>query len=111
MGIDAHLRVPCVAVPDSGYLPRMTEPHVTLDPASLDPASRRLQEPLEQQLTSALQDAAAEVRAGYAGESVEEVMRHLVDRARQALHPDIAAAFQPDAQQLRRLAEEITVGR
>ena len=85
----------------------MSEPHVTLDPDSLGPVERKLREPLEEQLSSALQAAAHRVRKGYSGGSVEEVTGRLLEETRAGLHPDIAAAFQPDPAELRRLAEEI----
>lgn len=72
----------------------MSEPHVTLDPSGLDPVQQKLRGPLEDQLTSALQAAADRVRAGYAGEPVEDVCRRLLDETRSGLHPDIAAGFQ-----------------
>ncbi len=85
----------------------MSEPHVTLDPDSLGPVERKLREPLEEQLSSALRAAAHRVREGYSGGSVEEVTARLLEETRTGLHPDVAAAFQPDPAELRRLAEEI----
>ncbi|TMM37002.1 MAG: hypothetical protein E6F99_13320 [Actinobacteria bacterium] len=85
----------------------MSEPHVTLDPDSLGPVERKLREPLEEQLSSALRAAAHRVRKGYSGGSVEEVTARLLEETRTGLHPDVAAAFQPDPAELRRLAEEI----
>jgi hypothetical protein len=85
----------------------MSEPHVTLDPASLTPSELKLREPLEDQLSSALSDAAHRVQGDYAGEPVEVVQRRLLDEARAALHPDIAAGFEPDPNQLRRVAEAV----
>src|SRR5438046_7057828 len=52
---------------DSGYLRSMSEPHVTLDPDSLGPVGRKLREPLEEQLSSALQAAAHRVKEGTPG--------------------------------------------
>ncbi len=89
----------------------MAQPHVTLDPESLSPVEQKLQVALEDQLTSALGTATERVRSEYAGESVEEVCGLLLDGARQALHPDIAAGFRPDSTELRRVAEAIVAGR
>jgi hypothetical protein len=88
----------------------MAEPHVTLDPEHLNPVQRNLREPLEEQLSSALQAAAHRVRADYAGESVDEVCRRLLDGTRAGLHPDIAAGFHPDHDQLNAVAEAIVRG-
>jgi hypothetical protein len=85
----------------------MSEPHVTLDPAQLPAAAQRLRGPLEDQLSSALQHATEQVRAEYRGESVDEVAEKLLHQTRDALHPDIAEAFQPAGGELRRVAEEI----
>jgi hypothetical protein len=85
----------------------MSEPHVTLDPSQLPPAAQKLRGPLEDQLSSALQHATDQVRAGYHGESVDEVADQLLRQTRDALHPDIAEAFQPGGGELRRVAEEI----
>ncbi|MFI2652014.1 MULTISPECIES: hypothetical protein [Micromonospora] len=88
----------------------MSEPHVTLDPSGLDPVQQKLRGPLEDQLTSALQAAADRVRAGYAGEPVEEVCRRLLEETRAGLHPDIAAGFQPDMDEMCRVAVAIVRG-
>jgi len=88
----------------------MSEPHVTLDPDDLNPVERRLREPLEEQLSSALREATHRVREGYAGEPVEEVCARLLEETRVGLHPDIAAGFRPDHAQLRRLAEAVVRG-
>ena len=85
----------------------MSEPHVTLDPSGLDPARQKLRGPLEEQLTSALQVATERVRAGYAGEPVEEVCRLLLEETRAGLHPDVAAAFRPDMDEFCRVAVAI----
>jgi hypothetical protein len=85
----------------------MSEPHVTLDPDSLGPVGRKLREPLEDQLSSALQAAAHRVKDGYAGESVDEIQARLIEETRAGLHPDVAAAFQPDPAEIRRLAGAI----
>jgi len=85
----------------------MQELHVTIDPDGADPAVQRLQEPLEAQLTSALQRAAEVIENDYHGESVDEVSHRLLEIARASLHPDIAGAWLPDEQVLRRAAESI----
>ncbi|GAA1799807.1 hypothetical protein HC028_16600 [Planosporangium flavigriseum] len=88
----------------------MAEPHVTLEQPELDPAPEKLREPLEEQLSSALQRATDVVSDDYHGESVDEVADRLLAETRAALHPDIAEAFQPDPAELRRVAAVI-VGR
>lgn len=87
-----------------------TDPQVTLDSHALNPVEEKLRGPLEEQLTSALQAATDKIRHGYAGESVDEVTRQLLDGTRSGLHPDIAAGFHPDHTQLRRVAESIVTG-
>ena len=89
----------------------MAEPHVTLGQPNLDPVPEKLREPLEAQLTSALQRATEVVSNDYNGESVDEVASRLLAEARSALHPDIADAFEPDPTEIRRLAETITTRR
>jgi hypothetical protein len=85
----------------------MQELHVSLDDAQLSPAAQKLQEPLEAQLSSALQRAAEQVSQDYHGESVAEVAARLLEIARSSLHPDIAAAFRPDPGELDRAAREV----
>ena len=85
----------------------MGEPHVTLDPASLNRVEERLREPLQEELSSALQVATERVEKRYAGEPVDEVCRMLEAETRRGLHPDLAAGFQPDHAELCRLAEVI----
>ncbi|GAA4976836.1 hypothetical protein [Actinoplanes utahensis] len=85
----------------------MSEPHVTLDPRSLNPVEEKLRGPLEDQLSSALQAATVKIRQRYAGESVDQVTSMLLEQAKEGLHPDIAAGFHPDHMQLRHVAEEI----
>jgi hypothetical protein len=89
----------------------MTEPQVTLDPHSLGPVEEKLRGPLEEQLTSALKAATDQTRQTYAGEPVEVVCRQLLQRAKEHLHPDIAAGFQPDHDQLLQVAQAIAAGR
>lgn len=88
----------------------MAEPQITLDPHGLSPVQQKLQGPLEDQLTSALQAATGRVREAYAGEPVEEVCRLLLTETRAGLHPDIAAAFQPDRAEFCQVAEAIVRG-
>ena len=88
----------------------MSEPHVSLDPAHLDPVQRTLRGPLEEQLTSALKAATDRVRESYAGEPFDEVCRRLLDETRAGLHPDIAAGFEPNMGELCRVAVAIVRG-
>jgi hypothetical protein len=88
----------------------VVEPHVTLDPQSLSPVEEKLRGPLEDQLTSALQAATESITHEYAGESVDQVEAMLLEQTRAGLHPDIAAAFQPDERQFFRVAEAIVRG-
>ncbi|GAA3449475.1 hypothetical protein [Dactylosporangium matsuzakiense] len=85
----------------------MQELHVHIEADGADPAVQRLQEPLEAQLSSALQRAAEVIQHDYHGESVEEVSHRLLDIARSSLHPDIANAWLPDEDELRQAAEAI----
>ncbi|WP_250006886.1 hypothetical protein [Actinoplanes sp. M2I2] len=85
----------------------MINPRVTLDADTLSPAAQKLQKPLEQQLTSALQHATHTVDDNYTGESVQEVAEELLVETRDSLHPDIAAGFQPDGAQLHAVATAI----
>jgi hypothetical protein len=89
----------------------MSDPQVTLDPNSLNPVEDKLRGPLEEQLSSALQAATDKIRHTYAGESVDEVTRMLLDGTRAGLHPDIADGFHPDPAELRRVAEAIVAAR
>ena len=82
----------------------MSEPHVSLDPEHLSPVEDKLREPLEEQLSSALQAAAHRVSADYHGEPVDKVCARLLDETRAGLHPDIADGFRPDLEQLRLVA-------
>lgn len=88
----------------------MVEPQINLDPNGLSPVEEKLRGPLEDQLTSALQAATDKVQAHYAGEPVDQVSAELLERTRSGLHPDIAAAFQPDPTELRRVAEAVVRG-
>jgi hypothetical protein len=89
----------------------MDEPHVTLDSGDLSPVEAKLQGPLEEQLTSALQAATEKIRHRYAGEPVDVVAAQLTAEAKAGLHPDIAAAWHPDDAELRQVAEAIAAGR
>ena len=88
----------------------MDEPQVILDPGSLSPVEEKLRGPLEDQLTSALQAATERVSAGYSGEPVEQVTAELLEQTRAGLHPDIAAGWQPDPTELRRVSDAIVRG-
>jgi hypothetical protein len=85
----------------------MVEPQITLDPASLNSVEEKLRGPLEEQLTSALQAATEKISDEYAGEPVDAVTVRLLEQTRAGLHPDIAAGFEPDRAELRRVAEAI----
>ncbi len=85
----------------------MSELHVSLDPASLDATGRKLRDPLEEQLSSALQAGAERVRAEYAGEPVDTVAAMILAEAKAGLHPDVAAGFTPDPAQLREIAAAV----
>ena len=85
----------------------MVEPHITLDTATLNPVEEKLRGPLEDQLTSALQAATDKITDEYAGEPVDAVTVRLLEQTRAGLHPDIAAGFEPDQTELRRVAEAI----
>ena len=85
----------------------MGDPPVTLDSASLNPVGYHLRRPLQEQLSSALQAATERIEEEYAGQPVDEVCRMLDRETRRGLHPDIAAGFEPDHAELRRLAEII----
>jgi hypothetical protein len=85
----------------------MGEPHVTLDPNSLNPVEERLREPLQEELSSALQVATERVEEHYDGQPVDEVCRMIEAETKRGLHPDIAAGFHPDHAELRLLAEVI----
>ena len=88
----------------------MAEPHVSLEPDPDDPVQRKLRGALEEQLTSALQAATDRVRASYQGEPFEVVCQQLLDETKAGLHPDIAAAFDPDMDEMCRVAVAIVRG-
>jgi hypothetical protein len=88
----------------------MEQPQVSLDPRTLSPVEEKLQGPLEDQLSSALQAATGKIRRQYAGEPVDEVEARLLAETKAGLHPDIAAAWSPDHQELRRVALAIVNG-
>jgi hypothetical protein len=73
----------------------------------LGPVPEKLREPLEEQLSSALQRATEVVSADYHGEEVDQVAARLVEETRAGLHPDIAEAFQPDPAAIRQVARAI----
>ncbi|GAB2627107.1 hypothetical protein Aab01nite_80240 [Paractinoplanes abujensis] len=85
----------------------MINPRVTLDADTLGPVGQKLQKPLEQQLTSALQHATQTVDDHYHGESVPEVALELLEETKEGLHPDIADAFEPSTDQLQAVAAAI----
>jgi hypothetical protein len=88
----------------------VNQPRVKLDPdTSLGPVEK-LREPLEAQLSSALQAAVDKVDDRYRGESVEEVEQELLEATKAGLHPDIAEAFAPNRSQLREVATGIAEG-
>ncbi|GAB3247874.1 hypothetical protein [Kineosporia babensis] len=85
----------------------MTQPRVKIDPeTSLGPVEK-LREPLEDQLSSALQVAVQKVDKRYAGESLDEVQHDLLETTKAGLHPDVAEAFRPNQAQLRDVAAGI----
>lgn len=86
----------------------MSEPHVTLDPA--DSPSGKPRDPREVQIASALRAAAERVRAGFRGAPVETVCRQLLDETRAGLPPEIAANYEPDMDELCRVAVAIVRG-
>ena len=88
----------------------MVEPQITLDAAGLSPVEQKLQGPLEDQLTSALQAASDKITHEYAGESVDQVTVMLLEQTKAGLHHDIAAGFTPDHAELRRVAQAIVNG-
>ncbi|HTF10446.1 MAG TPA: hypothetical protein VK659_19965, partial [Asanoa sp.] len=85
-------------------------PHVTPEPDPDDPVQRKLRGALEEQLTSALRAATDRVRASYRGESFDVVCRQLIDETKAGLHPDIAAGFEPDMDEMCRVAVAIVRG-
>jgi hypothetical protein len=89
----------------------MSEPQISLDSGQLSPVETKLQGPLEDQLTSALQAATDKIRHRYAGEPVDVVTAQLLAETKAGLHPDIAAGWNPDPAELRHVAEAIAAGR
>jgi hypothetical protein len=88
----------------------MAEPQVTLDPHGSSPVEDKLRDALEDQLTSALRAATDRVAARYAGEPVDVVYAKLLHETRAGLHPDIAAGFRPDRDELLQVADAIVRG-
>ena len=78
--------------------------HVSLDRDDLNTVERKLQVPLEAQLTSALEQAANRVADQYDGQGEDEVADWILRETRQGLHSDIADGFQPDEAKLRELS-------
>ena len=106
--VDAK-RIPVWVRSVGGYpLVMAQDVHVSITPRS--PVERKLQGALEEQLSSALQAAAHRIAEDYAGEPADRVCQRLLDEARSGLHPDIAAAFQPDRAELCQIAEAIVRG-
>lgn len=86
---------------------RVNPPRIKLDPdTSLGPVEK-LREPLEDQLTSALRVAVDKVEDQYAGESVDQVQKDLLEATKAGLHPDVAEAIEPNPQQMRTVAAGI----
>jgi len=85
----------------------MDQPRVKLDPDTRLGPVEKLREPLEDQLTSALQAAVDQVERHHADADVDEIQQELLDRTRAGLHRDVARAFEPDEEQLREVAAEI----
>ncbi|MEU8001012.1 hypothetical protein AB0B66_07610 [Catellatospora sp. NPDC049111] len=88
----------------------MPEMHVSLDSDDLNAVERKLQVPLEAQLTSALEQAANRVADQYDGQSEDEVAAWILRETREGLHPDIAEGFQPDDDKLREVARAVMRG-
>ncbi|WP_155372762.1 hypothetical protein [Catellatospora vulcania] len=88
----------------------MPEMHVSLDSDDLNAVERKLQVPLEAQLTSALEQAANRVADQYDGQGEAEVADWILREARAGLHPDIAEGFQPDEAKLREVARAVMRG-
>ncbi len=85
----------------------MTNPQIRLDPDTSLGDVEKLREPLEDQLTSALQLAVDKVGDQYDGENVDEVSADLLEKTKDGLHSDIAEGFSPNQEQLRSVAESI----
>lgn len=85
------------------------EPHVTLrtEPGTIED---ELHDPLEEQLTSALKAAVDRLAGNVTGRPVDEVYQELVRATGDGLHPDIAARFEPDEAELRRVATLLARG-
>lgn len=88
----------------------MAEIHVSLDSDDLNAVERKLQVPLEDQLTSALEQAANRVADQYEGQGEDEVAAWILRETREGLHPDIAEGFQPDEAKLREVARAVMRG-
>ncbi|GAA1414223.1 hypothetical protein ACFQZ4_36455 [Catellatospora coxensis] len=88
----------------------MPEMRVSLDSDDLNAVERKLQVPLEAQLTSALEQAANRVADQYDGQGEDEVTDWILRETRGGLHPDIAEGFQPDEAKLREVARAVMRG-
>lgn len=86
-----------------------SDAHVTLrtEPGTIED---ELHDPLEEQLTSALRAAVDRLAGNVTGQPVEQVYEELVRATGDGLHPDIAARFEPDEAELRRIAGLLSRG-
>ena len=87
----------------------LAEAHVTLEtePGTIED---ELHDPLEEQLTSALRAAVERLAGTVTGQPVDQVYDELVRATGDGLHPDIAARFEPDEAELRRVAALLARG-
>jgi hypothetical protein len=84
----------------------MVKPRARLDPSSLG-AVEKLRGRLEDQVNSALDAAVDKVDDQYDGENVDQVADELLEQTKAGLHSDIAAAIEPDEDQMRSVAATI----
>jgi hypothetical protein len=89
--------------------PAAADAHVTLhtEPGTIE---NELHDPLEEQLTSALRAAVDRLAGTVTGQPVDQVYDELVRATGDGLHPDIAAHFEPDEAELRRVATLLARG-
>jgi hypothetical protein len=87
----------------------MSDPHITLntEPGTIED---ELHDPLEEQLTSALRAAVDRLSGEVTGQPVDQVYDQLLHATTDGLHPDIAARFDPDEPELRRIATLLAHG-